>query len=458
MTCSSIYGSFLNPSRNRNLKIMKQSTKTIAAILVLGLILSSTFAAGAIFGSSTVVAQKSVGNANLQPDEFDVFWEAWQIVQQNFIDREALDDTDLTYGAIEGMIQSLGDEGHTTFLTPKELEYQMSSTAGTFSGIGAQLGVRSGLPMIIAPFDGSPADLAGIRAGDIILEVDSEDVTTWTLNEIVDVIRGPKGKEVVLLVLREGEEASMEIPIIRGDIRVPAASWSMIPGTDVALLRLSQFSANALEDVTTSIEEIHAADASTLIVDVRNNPGGLLEQAVRVTSQFLTRGNVLQEEDANGRQRPFRVIRGGTAQDIPLLVLINPGSASSAEIFAGAIQDHARGELIGETTFGTGTVLQPYTLEDGSALLLGTRQWLTANGRLIRKQGIAPDIEVDLLPGADLLSPRELKAMTLEELLASEDDQLLRALEVLEALPTASAAVTEERGREWRSREWGVEE
>jgi carboxyl-terminal processing protease len=252
------------------------------------------------------------------------------------------------------------------------------------------------------------------------------------LNDIVSLIRGPEGTIVTLSLLRPDENRSLDVDIMRGEIEVPAASWAMIPGTDVGLIRLSQFSANALDDVRAGIEGAKEAGATGLIVDVRNNPGGLLEQAIGVTSQFLEDGDVLLEEDASGNRKAYAVERGGLATDIPLVVLINPGSASSAEIFAGAVQDQERGTLVGETTFGTGTVLQPFPLQDGSALLLGTKQWLTPSGRLIRKQGVEPDVEVALPIEADLLIPLEIEDMTADEIESSEDEQLLTALELLE--------------------------
>ncbi len=365
------------------------------------------------------------------PATFDVFWQAWDVVHQNFVDRSALDPQALTYGAIRGMVQALGDEGHTAFLTPEELARQQTDLSGTFSGIGAQLGIRDQLPVIVAPFDGSPAEKAGVKAGDIILKVDGEDVTTMPLNDIVSRIRGQEGTEVKLSLLRPNENHSLEVTIVRGEITVPAASWAMLPGTSIGLIRLSQFSANAEENVKAAIEGIVAAGGTGLIVDVRNDPGGLLEQAIKVTSQFLKDGNVLLEEDADGNRKPYPVEPGGIGTDLPMVVLVNPGSASSSEIFAGAIQDHGRGKIVGETTFGTGTVLQPFTLSDGSALLVGTRQWLTPSGRLIRKHGITPDEAVTLPIEADLVSPEEAKALTPEELAASNDAQLLRGLELL---------------------------
>lgn len=412
---------------------MNRWVKVVGVLIVIALVALTSLGIGLLIGSSSYgrVAWGAAGS--VEPEKFGVFWQAWDIVQENFVDRQALDPDVMTYGAIRGMVSALGDEGHTAFLTPEEREDQQSELSGTFSGIGAQLGIRDQLPVIVAPFDGSPADLAGVKAGDIILQVDGQDVTTLSLNEIVALIRGPEGTEVTLSLLRPDESRSLEVTITRGEIKVPAASWAMVPGTKVALIRLSQFSANALTDIVASANEAKAAGAEALIVDVRNNPGGLLEQAISVTSQFLDDGDVLLEEDAQGRRKAFAVESGGVATELPMVVLINPGSASSAEIFAGAIQDHGRGKLIGETTFGTGTVLQPYVLDDGSALLLGTRQWLTPNGRLIRKQGISPDVTVDLPIEANLLTPEEIEGMTPEEIAAGEDLQLLKALEVLGA-------------------------
>lgn len=414
---------------------MNRIWKILAALVVLMMVASISLAAGVMLGGSGILSGWG-SSASDAPDEFSVFWQAWDIVHKNFVDQSALDPTQLTYGAIRGMVGALGDEGHTAFLTPEEIERQRSDLAGTFTGIGAQLGIRDTLPIIVAPFDGSPAYEAGVKAGDIIMKVDGEDVTTLALNDIAAKIRGPEGTVVMLSLLRPDENRSLEVSITRGEIKVPAATWAMVPGTNTALIRLSQFSANATDDVRKAIQGAEEAKATAIIVDVRNNPGGLLEQAVSVTSQFLTGGDVLLEEDASGTRKAYAVERGGLAPEIPLAVLINPGSASSAEIFAGAIQDRERGQVVGETTFGTGTVLQPYSLSDGSALLLGTKQWLTPNGRLIRKQGIQPDVEVVLPIEADLLTPLELPDLDAQGVLSSGDEQLLKALELLGQFPS----------------------
>lgn len=410
-------------------------------LVTLCLMITLAFGIGTVVGGVTVATAVAQSNPDM-PKEFDVFWEAWAIIQAHFIDREVLDTKELTYGAIQGLVTALGDEGHTTFLTPSELEHQRSAMAGSFSGIGAQLGIKEGLPVIVAPIDGSPAAEAGIKPGDIILGVDGEDVTSLSLDEIVDKVRGPAGTEVVLTLLREGEESSIELTLVRREIKVAAVSWTMVPGTKVALVRLNQFSATAKTELVEAYKALKAAGAESLIFDIRNNPGGLLSQAISVTSQFLKNGNVLQEENAQGRRRAYRVESGGVATELPMVVLINPGSASSAEILAGAIQDHKRGQLIGETTFGTGTVLQTFTLEDGSALLLGTSQWLTADGRLIRKQGIKPDVEVELPADGEFLTPTLVKELTAEEVVDSGDAQLLAGLKALDALPAAAQKPT----------------
>lgn len=412
---------------------MKRFVKILIFFVSLLLLTTTAFGVGVATSQSGVLFGPSVVRATEEPSEFAVFWQAWDIVHRHFVDRSALDPTQLTYGAIRGMVNALGDEGHTTFLTPEEFSREQTDISGEFSGIGAQLGVKDHLPIIIAPFDGSPAAQAGVKAGDIILKVNGEDVTTLSLNEIAKRVRGKAGTKVVLTVLHPNESESQDITIIRGDIKLPAATWAMIPGTHVALIRMSQFNANLEDDVKAAITEAKASGATALILDERNNPGGLLDQAIKVTSQFLKDGNVLQQADAEGHRQIYPVEPGGIAPSIPIVVLINGGTASAAEIFAGAIQDHQRGTLIGETTFGTGTVLEPFKLEDGSALLLGTSEWLTPNGRLIYKHGIEPDIKVELSPGADLLTPANLKNLTATEVQNSTDTQLLKALEVLKA-------------------------
>ena len=426
---------------------MKRWLKVAIIALVLSIFTFTVFGTGIMVGAggSTLlqshIAQAAIGPAvdeltvDGQPAEFKTFWQAWALVHRYFIDRDALDTTTLTYGAIRGMVTALGDEGHTTFLTPEDVERHKTDTSGVYSGIGATLGMENGMPMIVAPFDGSPAQKAGVKAGDMIMEVNGQDVTTWTLGQIVEQIRGEAGTEVTLSLFRPDETKSYEFTIVRGEIDAPTATWAMLPGTDVAMIRLSQFSADATDEVQKAIKEAKADGAQALIFDIRSNPGGLLQQAIGVTSQFLTDGYVVQQENADGSREVYRVQKGGVAPDIPMVVLTNRGSASSSEIFAGAMQDHNRAQVVGETTFGTGTILETFPLDDGSALLLGTSQWLTADGRLIRKHGITPDVTVELPVGTELIYPGKIKDMTAADLQQSEDAQVLKALELLDALP-----------------------
>jgi carboxyl-terminal processing protease len=303
--------------------------------------------------------------------------------------------------------------------------------SGSFTGIGAEIGLRNNLPVVVAPIDGGPALAAGIKAGDILMRIDGKDITTLELSAIVQKVRGPAGTRITLTILRPADNKSYDFTIMRQTIDMPAARWALIPGTQVALIRLSEFSQNADRDITAALQGAQTVGAKGLIVDVRNDPGGLLDQAVKVTSRFLKSGNVLLEADAHDRRTVFPVQPGGQATTIPLVVLVNSGTASAAEIFAGAIQDYERGQVVGETTFGTGTVLEPFELDDGSELLLGVKQWLTPNGRLIRKQGIKPDIEIKLPIGTELLSPDKIKGLTLAQIMAGTDIQLQKALQLL---------------------------
>lgn len=412
---------------------MRTFLKVVGALFGLVMLTGTAFGAGLFVGGANL--SPCITRTAEQPAQFDVFWEAWNLVQRNFVDRTALDATQLTHGAIRGMVDALGDTGHTSYLTPEQREARLTSIQGRFTGIGAQLGEEQGFPIIVAPFDGSPAQKAGIKPGDVIVAVNGEEVTGLTLTEIAEKVRGPADSQVTLTLFRQEENRSLEITVTRGEITIPAVSWAMVPETQVAVIRLSQFSAQAKDEIVAAVTGAKVAGATGLVVDVRNNPGGLLDQAISVTSQFLPGGNVLLEEDAEGNRTAYAVEAGGQATDLPLVVLVNPGTASSSEIFAGAVQDQQRGQVVGETTFGTGTVLQPYTLQDGSELLLGVKQWLTPNGRLIRNQGIQPDEVVELPLGSDLLTPLVFRDMSLEAIRTSQDTQLQKALELLGALP-----------------------
>jgi carboxyl-terminal processing protease len=238
---------------------------------------------------------------------------------------------------------------------------------------------------------------------------------------------------VKINVMREGQAAPVKLTITRGKVEVPSVSWRRLPGAPVAHLAIHGFNKHADAELKQALKELRAAGARGVILDLRGNPGGLKEQAVKVTSEFLTEGTVFIEQDAQGRRKEIPVVPGGAATEIPLVVLIDEGTASSAEICAGAIQDYARGKLVGMPTFGTGTVLEPFRLSDGGAVFLAVAQWFTPKGRKIWHHGITPDFKVELPEGAVILLPETEVSLTAEGLARSQDRQLLKGLEVLKA-------------------------
>jgi carboxyl-terminal processing protease len=362
-------------------------------------------------------------------EQFSVFWEAWELASTRFVDPAAVDPGEMITGAVNGMLDSLGDNGHTRFLSAEEARQWEETLRGSFEGIGAYIDVRNGRTIIVAPIEGSPAEQAGLRPGDVILAVNGEPTTGWSVDELRAKVRGPSGTSVTLRVLHPGDNVPMDVTVVRAQVVVPSVNWRMLPD-DVALIRLSSFDNDAGKELRDALAGARQQGARAIVLDLRNNPGGLLDQAVEVASQFLPEGTtVLIEENREGERKVTTARRGGLALDVPLAVLINENSASSAEIVSGALQAAERAVLIGETTFGTGTVLTPYRLSDGSRLLLGTQQWLTPDERAIRGQGIEPDEVIVLGDEVAPLSPAEAAALPAAELRASPDTQLARAVE-----------------------------
>ncbi len=369
------------------------------------------------------------------PDDFGLFWEALQVIQERYVDRSALDDTSLTYGAIRGMVESLGDTGHTEFLTPDEVQVQQDSLSGTLTGIGVMLGERGGRPVVMSVISGAPAEAAGVRSGDIILAVDGTSAERLGTEGIVERVRGLEGTEVTLTVMHRGVAEPQDITIVRQRIQLEPVSWSFVPGTRIADVRLIQFSSGAADAVRVALEEAIGQGAQAIVLDLRSNPGGLVEEAVGVASHFLDEGVVYQRRDADDASAPVSVLPDGLATDLPLVVLIDLGTASSAEIVSGAIADNERGTLVGEQTFGTGTVLNTIELSDGSAVRVGIERWLTPDGELIFDRGITPDEIVELPLDGALLEPADLRGLSAEGFAASSDLQLLRAVELLSEGP-----------------------
>ncbi len=349
-----------------------------------------------------------------QPKEFRVFWEAWRALQQDYYG-ELPSNQEMTYGAIRGVLELLDDE-NTTFLDPQSAEFFSVDLTGTFEGIGARVDLApGGGVLIVEPFEGQPAYEAGIQRGDIIVEVDGQDVTDLPLSDAIQLIRGPKGTKVRLLIKRSGEPDLIEIEVVRDRIEIPIVESKMLDH-GIAYLKLGEFNGRSPELVRRALRELLRQKPKGLILDLRGNPGGFLDAAVEIGSQFVGKGNILIERFKDGKAQEYPARPGGLATDIPLAVLVNDGSASASEIVAGAIQDAGRGPLIGVTTFGKGSVQVPHRLSDGSMLRVTIARWFTPKGRGIDGIGLEPDIVVE---------------RTLEDRAAGRDPQLDRAVEYL---------------------------
>jgi carboxyl-terminal processing protease len=396
------------------------------ALLLVALLLVTAFGAYA-YGRS----QSPASLDEQDRESLTLYAQALDTVREDYVDQKAIDPKKQTYGAIEGMLDTLGDEGHTRFLTPAEREHNREGLSGTYVGIGIQLEEENGEVVVVAPIEGSPARRAGIESGDVVVAVNGESVRGEDVGHVVDKVKGPEGTKVKLTVSRGGEEHIFDLE--RAEIESPVASWRLIPESDVAQVRLSSFSDNSAEKLYQAFEEARAAGAQRFILDLRDNPGGRLDQVVEMAGGFLEQGSVVYvREDASGEREQIEVgDRGTDPTGVPMAVLVNGGTASSAEILAGALRDNDRATVIGETTFGTGTVLSEFVLRDGSAILLGVAEWLTPDGDFIRETGIEPDVKVPLASGVQPLTPSEARDLSKEEIL-KRDAQLARAFEYLQ--------------------------
>jgi carboxyl-terminal processing protease len=391
--------------------------------------------------------------------DFRLMSEAWRVIQKVYVDRSAIQARPLTYGAIAGMVDALGDTGHSRFLDPETVQAQRDFVQGQFEGIGVYVDVQEGHMVVVAPMDGSPAQQAGLRAGDIILKVNGENTANLQPDQVRNRILGPEGTSVTLTVLNPDTGLARDVTVVRARIDVQNVLWQPLPGTTIAHLRIMGFSEGVGQDLQQTLLDIQQQQLTGVILDLRNNPGGLLTEAVTTTSQFLGSGNVLLVKDAQGATTSVPVEEGGVALDIPLVVLVNEGTASGAEIVAGALQDAGRAKLVGVTTFGTGTVLREFQLPDGSALLLAVEEWLTPAGRVIWHQGIVPDVHVTLPPTVHPLLPLAEAGMTPDQLQATEDEQVLRALELLALPGESTTTVTLDQEQEFKKNcsldQWG---
>jgi carboxyl-terminal processing protease len=401
--------------------------KSVARVLVAVVVLLAVGLGGFWVGRSQSPATLSGEDR----ESVALYAEALDVVRKNYVDQADIDSKKETYGAIRGMLETLGDGGHTRFLTPQERQQNDQSLSGTYVGIGVQLEEEKGKIVVAAPIQDSPAQRAGISTDDVLVAVDGKSVRGDDVSEVIEKVKGPVGTEVELTVLHEGKKRTYDLR--RAEIDSPVVSWAMIPDTDIAVVLLSSFSDGSAQELQDAFQEARAAGAKRFVLDLRNNPGGRLDQAVQMAGYFLDPGSVVYvRKDASGKREEITVEGDPESTNVPLAVLVNGGSASSAEILAGALRDNGRATVIGETTYGTGTVLSEFVLKDGSSILLGVAEWLTPDGDFIRETGIVPDTKVPLEDGAEQITPDSARDLSKGQILG-RDAQLRAAYKNLQS-------------------------
>lgn len=364
--------------------------------LFVTLVVVAAFGAGYLVAHRFPIAAVSAqAPADVQAD-FQVFWQVWNLVRDDFVDKARAKPVAMTRGAIRGMLAALEDP-HTAYISPEQFRSEKDDLRGQFEGIGAQVKLdENDILTVVKPLDGSPALKAGLREGDQILKVDGEEIpSTLALTERVNKIRGPKGTPVTLTIRRSGQDEPFDLTIVRGEVDNPSVAVDE-PSPGIARIRIRTFGGKTDQEVERALRDPLVQNARGLILDLRGNPGGLLDVTVRIAGQFLDGGLVLTQEDGGGGRTVWNDDPGGLATTVPLVILVNAGSASGSEVLSGALRDYNRAKLIGEKTFGKGSVNHVYELQDQGALYLTFARWRTPNGTLIEGQGLTPDIEVKM--------------------------------------------------------------
>ncbi|MBK9601569.1 MAG: S41 family peptidase [Anaerolineales bacterium] len=419
---------------------MNNTLKYIFAALVVIVLVLGSFAGGFVTGQFVPVAgipgipgfEQPVISAEptISPEQqaaiaadtqalFAPFWEAWTIIHENYVN-QPVDDMALMRGAINGMMQALGDK-HSTYMDPTTYEQANSSLEGEYEGIGAYVDVTTTYLTITSPMPGSPAERAGLQPGDQVVAINGEDMTGTIAEVARSKIIGPAGTTVHLTVFREGEAALLEFDVVREKITIKSASGKMLEN-DIAYVQITTFGAKTTAELLETLTDLMAQNPKGIILDLRNNGGGYLQTSVEVISQFAGEGVALYEQYGNGERRTYDVLPGGLATDtnIPMVVLINEGSASASEIVAGALQDYGRATLVGVVSYGKGSVQNWIPLSgDNGAVRITIAKWLTPNEHTIHEIGLTPDVFVE---------------MTEEDYKAKLDPQLDAAIETLLAM------------------------
>jgi carboxyl-terminal processing protease len=373
-----------------------------------------------VFGGSGATAPRVVTGATPNAGgaesntSFQLFWDVWGLLQQEYYG-QLPDEQHMTYGAIRGVLSTLDDK-FTSFIEPEAAQILREDTTGSFEGIGAVVRINPENHLeIVRPYPNQPAALAGVQAGDIVAQIDGKSTAGMGIYEAVSMIRGPAGTSVTLTLLRRGVEQPFDLTIQRAHIDIPLVESRMLDN-GVAYISLSQFSSGGTDQLRASLKDLLAQNPKGLILDLRDDPGGLLREAISVSDTFLPEGVVVIERRKEGADEVYRSQDGELGEQIPMVVLVNGGSASASEIVAGALQDRLRAKLIGEQTFGKGSVQIPHELSDGSELRVTIARWFTPNDRAIHGTGLTPDIIVTNTP---------------EDTQAGKDAQLERAVEFI---------------------------
>ncbi|MDD2352094.1 MAG: S41 family peptidase [Candidatus Caldatribacteriota bacterium] len=366
---------------------MKKNLKIVYYLCVV-LLLAGIFLVAPVYNKDVNSQNDSVFN------ELEPFFEAISIIRSEFINKDVKVDQ-LVQGAIKGMISEL-DDPYSRYVDPLSFQREQEDFfIGHFDGLGIEITIVNEKLTVISPIEDTPADKAGIKAGDIIVEIDGETTKGITLDEVLNILRGEKGTPVTITIEREDEEEFLEIEIIRDTITVEAVKEELIENDKIGYIRISRFNVNTGPGLKKVLDDYEKLSLEGIIVDLRNNPGGLLESAIEVASEFIKEGDIVRIKSGNNIIR-FYESYGNNNPSLPLVVLVNMGSASASEIVAGAIQDLNRGTIIGENTFGKGLVQQVYSLSDDSAVIVSTSEYYTPNGRVINGIGIEPDIIVQI--------------------------------------------------------------
>lgn len=375
----------------------KKYIKIIITLIVIVILFAGGFLVGKQSSnnsvSSTIFFNQDLGKPGSL--DFSPFWQALKVLQDKYVNSDKIDYKNLLYGAIEGMTNSLGDD-YTVFMKPEKTDSFMQSVNGndSFDGVGMELGLKNKVLTVIAPLEGTPAYNAGIKAGDIILKIDNKSTEGMQTEDAVGLIRGKKGTKVVLSIIRKDFTEPKDFSLIRNTIQIPVMKWEMLDN-NIAYIKIYQFTSNLPDKFKDAVSGLLKSNAKKIVIDLRNDPGGYLETAVDIVSWFTPKGSVVLREEFKNGQKDEYVSRGYSAiANLPVVVLVNKGSASASEIMAGALRDNRGIKLVGETTFGKGSVQEVESFRDGSSLKVTVAKWLTPSGVSINEEGLKADFEV----------------------------------------------------------------